>query len=115
MTLLVLAFTVGGTKTNNVNNLPRQQMAPLQLPPVTRPYPAMSLPLCSLPTAGLEPIASWTRTGAYSNEFVIDFPEGWCFPYETNHLESVTLVARGEVFPSEQAEDPLAALTTLLS
>ena len=115
MTLLVLAFTVGGTKTNNVNNLPPQQMAPLQLPPVPRPSPSMSLPLRSPPAAGFEPIASWTRTGAYSNEFVIDFPEGWCFPYETNHLASVALVARGEVFPSEQAEDPLAALTTLLS
>ena len=115
LALVVLAFTVGGTKTNGVNNLPPQQRTLPQLQPMVLPWLNSPRLLGSPPTAGLAPIASWTRTGAYSNEFVIDFPEGWCFPYETNHLESVALVARGEVFPSEQAEDPLASLTTLLS
>ena len=115
LALVVLAFTVGGTKTNGVNNLPPQQRTLPQLQPMVHPWPSAPRLQGSMPAVGLASIASWTRTGAYSNEFIIDFPEGWCIPYETNHLESVALVARGEVFPSEQAEDPLAALTTLLS
>ena len=115
MALLVLAFTVGGTKTNGVNNLPPQQMALPQLQPIALPQPAAPRLQGSLPVTNLAPIATWSRTGAYSNEYVIEFPENWCFPHGTNHLASVALVARGEVFPSEQAEDPLVALATPLS
>ena len=115
MALLVLAFTVGGTKTNGVNNLPPQQMALPQLQPVAFPQPAAPRLQGSLPVTNLAPIATWSRTGAYSNEYVIEFPENWCFPHGTNHLASVALVARGEVFPSGQAEDPLVALATPLS
>ena len=103
--ILFVAFTVGGTKTNGVNNLPPQQM--------TLPQPILQ-PLDLLPRPGAPVLlanpgqgsfaqniaADWNICGAWKDSFWLPFADGWVFPWGTNHLTGVEVVSYGRLWPT---------------
>ena len=103
--LIVVAFTVGGTKTNGVNNIPPQQMA---LPrPVLQPLSVLPRPgttvLLANPGQGSfaqHVAASWNVCGAWKDSFWLPFAGGWTFPWGTNHLAGVEVVSYGRLWPT---------------
>ena len=102
---LLVALTVGGTKTNGVNNLPQQQLM--------MPRPTLQT-LNALPPAGgavnlADPVqasraaafaADWNVCGAWKDSFWLPFADGWVFPWGTNHLSGVEVVSHGRLWPT---------------
>ena len=102
---LLVALTVGGTKTNGVNNLPQQQLM--------MPRPTLQT-LNTLPPAGgavnlADPVqasraaafaADWNVCGAWKDSFWLPFADGWVFPWGTNHLSGVEVVSHGRLWPT---------------
>ena len=79
---LLVALTVGGTKTNGVNNIPPQQMAlprPVLQPPSVLPRPGTTVLLAN-PGQGSfaqHVAASWNVCGAWKDSFWLPFAGGW--------------------------------------
>ena len=103
--ILFVAFTVGGTKTNGVNNLPPQQMTQLQ--PILQPLGLLPRPGAPVPLANPGQgsfaqnfAADWNICGAWKDSFWLPFTDGWTFPWGTNHLSGVEVVSYGRLWPT---------------
>ena len=111
---LLVALTVGGTKTNGVNNLPQQQLM--------MPRPTLQT-LNTLPPAGgavnlADPVqasraaafaADWNVCGAWKDSFWLPFADGWVFPWGTNHLSGVEVVSHGRLWPTPSDTNAVAS------
>ena len=62
----------------------------------------------------MQSIPSWER-GIYEDGARIVFPDGWVFPFGSNHLASVEVMAWGEVFPDGFSRSQVAAFGPRLS
>jgi hypothetical protein len=72
-------------------------------------------PLSQAPVAAaLQTIPHW-ECGVFHDGECIDFEDDWVFPYGTNHLTSVEVMAWGEILPDSFSETPIAALGSHLS
>ena len=102
---LLVALTVGGTKTNGVNNLQQQLMM--------MPRPTLQTLNALPPTGGAvnlaDPVqasraaafaADWNVCGAWKDSFWLPFADGWVFPWGTNHLSGVEVVSHGRLWPT---------------
>ena len=91
---LLVALTVGGTKTNGVNNLPQQQLM--------MPRPTLQTLLADPVQASRAAAfaADWNVCGAWKDSFWLPFADGWVFPWGTNHLSGVEVVSHGRLWPT---------------
>jgi len=100
-------------KTNNVNNLPPQQMMAgggsfltgftgLPFPIPHSPFPIANPVQTILPqqTFASRWAANWNVCGAWKDSFWLGFEDGWVFPWGTNHLSGVEVVSYGQVWAS---------------
>lgn len=99
----------GDLPTNNVDaaSSPRQEDdIPTNPPPMMcfSPRPMMSPPpeqteneLSATYHSSLIPQTSWNTRGAYCDWLRVDFPDSFEFPYGTNMLNGLTLMAYGEL------------------
>ena len=105
---LVKAILYGGSKppTNDLTGAmgvsPVAEGSPdgqdARRPSALRPMMAMShQPTNQLTNQLTNQIANWTARGAWNDWQRIDFPDGFAFPYGTNLLTGVTLMAWGEI------------------
>ena len=62
----------------------------------------------------MQSIPSWEH-GIYEDGARIVFPDGWVFPFGSNHLASVEVMAWGEVFPDGFSRSQVAAFGPRLS
>ena len=62
----------------------------------------------------MQSIPSWEH-GLYEEGARIVFPDGWVFPFGSNHLASVEVMAWGEVFPDGFSRSQVAAFGPRLS
>ena len=58
---------------------------------------------------------NWNSRGAWDDSFRLDFPEGWVFPWGSNHLSSVEVLSKGEVWPRWNDTNRIAALDVPLA
>jgi hypothetical protein len=58
---------------------------------------------------------NWNRRGAWDDSFRLDFSEGWVFPWGSNHLSSVEVLSKGEVWPRWNDTNRIAALDVPLA
>ena len=81
----------------------RHQSAAPPAPSAVRTAPSVA-PVPGIPDPpevppGMCAATNWWRRGAFSGWRRVDFPAGWSFPWGTNRLRSVALLACGEVRP----------------
>ena len=62
----------------------------------------------------MQSISSWEH-GVYEEGARIVFPDGWVFPFGSNHLASVEVMAWGEVLPDSRSHEQIAAFGSRLS
>ncbi|MCR5838546.1 MAG: hypothetical protein K6G94_02795 [Kiritimatiellae bacterium] len=62
----------------------------------------------------MQSISSWEH-GVYEEGACIVFPDGWVFPFGSNHLASVEVMAWGEVLPDSRSHEQIAAFGSRLS
>lgn len=58
---------------------------------------------------------NWNSRGAWDDSFRLDFPEGWVFPWGSNHLSSVEVLSKGEVWPRWNDTNRIAAFDVPLA
>ena len=105
---LLIGVLVGGDKTNDVNNLPPQQM----MSPMAQQGHGFLLtgllvngnlanvmnPVQPQTTFAERKTANWNIRGAWKDSLWLDFEDGWVFPWGTNHLSGVEVVSYGQVW-----------------
>ena len=131
---VTIAVLYGGTKspTNDPPiDIEGDESAPTNSPPEivegdpapTNAPPPLLLSACCPPTSSslisdnqqLTTLPAWHRRGAYSDWQRIDFPDGFAFPYGTNMLTGVTLMAYGTLRQTLIDPTPIAALPSPVS
>jgi hypothetical protein len=58
---------------------------------------------------------NWNGRGAWDDSFRLDFSDGWVFPWGSNHLSSVEVLSKGEVWPRWNDTNRIAALDVPLA
>ena len=60
-------------------------------------------------------VEKWWLRGAWEDGETVAFPDGWCFPYGSNHLTCVEIWSQGSVYPSEKATEAIASMSLPLA
>ena len=63
----------------------------------------------------LSRIEKWWRRGAWNDGCILNFEDGWLFPWGTNRLDRVEIWSNGKVYPSLKDDTPFAELATPLA
>ena len=60
-------------------------------------------------------VEKWWLRGAWEDGETVAFPEGWCFPYGSNHLTRVEIWSQGGVYASGKDAVPIVGLSVPLA